>query len=165
MKLVTLLSAAALLVLPLRAGDYDALGKTLKHAWPRCNTVAVVCDAASSHGAVEALAASLPGLKLMVVDVKGPQELGKAIATLGQHRPDAVVLVAGDHVVGDGSSAASFLIQRMAALKVPTAATTEQALKQGAVLAVGPGTGGKVMANAHAAGATGAAIPAGAVQI
>lgn len=165
MKLVTLLSAAILVALPLRAGDYDALGKTLKHAWPRCSTVAVVCDATSSRGAVDALAASLPGLKLMVVDVKGPQEVGKAVATLNQHRPDAVVLVAGDHVVGDGSSAASFLIQRMAAIKVPTVGITPEAVKQGAVLAVGPDTGGKVMGNARAASVTGTTLPPGAVRI
>lgn len=165
MKLVTLLSAAALLAAPLTAGDYDALGKTIKHTWPKCGTIAVVCDASASHGAVESLASALPGVKLMVVDVKGPQEVGKAVATLGSRKPDAVVLVAGDHVAGDGSSAASFLIQRMAAAKVPTAATTEQGVKQGAVLGVGPGTGGKLLANAKAATATGAAIPQGAVQL
>ncbi len=165
MKLVTLLSAAALLAAPLSAGDYDALGKAIKHTWPKCSTVAVVCDATSSREAVDSLAGSLPGVKLVVVDVKGPQEVGRAVSTLGQRHPDAVVLVAGDHVIGDGTSAASFLIQRMAAVKVPTAATTEQAVKQGAVLAVGPGTGGRVIANTKAASATGAAIPSGAVQI
>ena len=165
MKLATLLPAIALLCVPLKAGDYDALGKTIKHAWPKCGTIAVVCDASASHDAVESLASALPGVKLMVVDVKGPQEVGKAVATLGSRKPDAVVLVAGDHVAGDGSSAASFLIQRMAAAKVPTAATTEQGVKQGAVMGVGPGTGGKLLANAKAASATGAAIPQGAVQI
>ncbi|HEX9082918.1 MAG TPA: hypothetical protein VF768_11605, partial [Holophagaceae bacterium] len=93
------------------------------------------------------------------------QEVGRAISTLGSRHPDAVVLLAGDPVIGDGTSAATFLIQRMAAAKVPTAATTEQAVKQGAVLAVGPGTGGKLVANAKAASITGAAIPAGAIQI
>jgi ABC-type uncharacterized transport system substrate-binding protein len=165
MKLVTLLSAAALLSMPLTAGDYDALGKAIRHTWPQCGTIAVVCDASASKGAVDSLASSLPGIKLMVVDVKGPQEMGKAMGTLGARKPDAVILLAGDHVAGDGSSAASFLIQRMAAAKVPTAATTEAGVKQGAVMGVGPGTGGRLLANAKAASATGAAVPQGATQI
>ena len=164
MKLVTLLSAVALLCAPLKAGDYDALGKTIKHTWPHCGTIAVVCDASASKGAVESLAGALPGVTLMVLDVKGPQEVGKAIATLAARRPGAVVLVAGDHVAGDGSMAATFLIQRMAAVKVPTVATTEQGVKQGAVLAVGPSTGGRLLANAKAAGATVVTLPPGAVQ-
>ena len=49
----------------------------------------------------------------------------------------------------------------MAAAKVPTAATTEAGVKQGAVMGVGPGTGGRLLANAKAASATGAAVPPG----
>ena len=162
MKLVTLLSAAALLAAPLAAGDYDALGKTIKHTWPKCGTIAVVCDASASHGAVESLASALPGVKLMVVDVKGPQEVGKAVAALGSRKPDAVVLVAGDHVAGDGTAVASFIIQRMAVLKIPTVATTEAAVKQGAVLAIGSGTGGKLMANVKVANVAGVSVPPGA---
>ena len=165
MKLVTLLSAAVLLAAPLTAGDYDALGKAIKHTWPQCGNIAVVCDASASHGSIDALASALPGVKLMVVDVKGPQDIGKAVGALASRKPDAVVLVAGDHVAGDGSSAASFLIQRMAAAKVPTAATTEAGVKQGAVMGVGPGTGGSLIANAKAASATGAPVPQGAAAI
>jgi ABC-type uncharacterized transport system substrate-binding protein len=165
MKLVTLLSAAALMTAPLLAGDYDALGKAVRHAWPQVATVAVVCDSASSKGAVEAIASALPGVKLIVIDVKGQQDMGKALGTLGSRRPDAVILVAGDKVAGDGSSAASFLIQRMAAAKVPTVATTEAGVRQGAVLGVGPGTGGKLLANAKVAAVAGVTVPSGASQI
>lgn len=165
MKLVTFLSAAALLAAPLAAGDYDALGRTLRLALPKCGTVAVVCDSSHSKASVDAIAGAMPGMKLIVVDVKAPQDMGRALSTLGSRRPDAVVLVAGDKIAGDGTSAASFLIQRMASTKVPTLATTEQGVRQGAALGVGPSTSGKVMANAKWAGATGVAIPAGASQI
>lgn len=165
MKLVTLLSAAALLATPLTASDYDAIGKALRHAWPQVVTVAVVCDSAGSKGALEAIAGALPGMKLMVVDVKGPQDMGKALGMLGSRRPDAVVLVAGDKVVGDGSSAASFLIQRMAAAKVPTVATTEAGVRQGAVLGVGPSTGGRLLGNAKVASVAGVNLPASATSI
>jgi ABC-type uncharacterized transport system substrate-binding protein len=104
-------------------------------------------------------------MKVMVVDVKGPQDMGKAIGTLTGRKPDAVVLLAGDHVAGDGSSAATFLIQRMAAAKIPTGATTEAGVKQGAALAIGPGTGGKLMSNAKVAAVAGVTVPAGATAM
>ena len=165
MKLVTLLSAATLLAAPLSAGDYDAIGKAMRQAWPQVATVAVVCDSVGSKSALEAITSALPGVKLIVVDVKGQADMGKALGTLSSRHPDAVVLVAGDRVVGDGSSAATFLIQRMAAAKVPTLATTEAGVRQGAVLGIGPGTGGKLLANAKVAGVAGVTIPAGASQI
>ncbi|BDU70803.1 hypothetical protein GETHOR_29040 [Geothrix oryzae] len=165
MKLVTLLSAAALMTASLSAGDYDALGKAMRSTWPQMSTVAVVCDSAHSKGAVDAISGAMTGMKIIVIDVKGPQDMGKALGTLGGRRPDAVVLVAGDKVAGDGTSAASFLIQRMAASKVPTLATTEAGVRQGAVLGVGPGTGGKLLGNAKVAGVAGVSLPANASQI
>lgn len=164
MKLATLLTAA-LFAAPLCASDYDALGKAMRQALPQAATVGVVCDSAHSKGALEAIAGALPGVKLVVVDVKGQQDMGKALGTLGSRRPDAVVLVAGDKVAGDGSSAATFLIQRMAAAKVPTVATTEAGVRQGAVLGVGPGTGGRLLANPKLASMTGVTLPAGASAI
>ena len=165
MKLVNVLSATALLTTALGASDYDAVGKALRSAWPQVATVAVVCDSAANKTALEAISGALPGLKLIVVDVKGPQDMGKALGTLGTRHPDAVLLVAGDKIAGDGTSAATFLIQRMAAAKVPTVATTEQGVRQGAVLGMGPGTGGKLLANAKVAGVAGVTVPAGASQI
>ena len=149
----------------LAAGDYDALLGAMKKSWPQCATIAVVCDANSSKAALATLTGAASGMKVMVVDVKGPQDMGKAIGTLTGRKPDAVVLLAGDHVAGDGSSAASFLIQRMAAMKVPTGATTEAGVKQGAALGIGPGTGGKLMSNAKVAAVAGVPVPAGATSL
>ena len=165
MKLRALLCTPFLLTVPLAAGDYDALARTLRQAWPQCATVALVCDTAGSKGAIDAITGAMTGMKVIVVDVKGPQDIGKAVATLTGRRPDAVVLVAGDKVAGDGSGAAAFLIQRMAAAKVPTVATTEVGVRQGAVLGLGAGTDGKLLANAKVAGVAGVTIPAGASQI
>jgi hypothetical protein len=165
MKPVAFLSAALLLAAPLRAGDYDALGKAVRHAWPSVATVGVVCDSTNSKGALNAIATAIPGMKLIVIDVKSTQDMGKALAALGTRHPDVVFLVAGDKVAGDGTGAAAFLIQRMAAGKVPTAATTEAGVRQGAALGVGPGTSGKLLANAKVAGVAGVSIPADATQI
>jgi ABC-type uncharacterized transport system substrate-binding protein len=156
---------SALVSMTLAAGDYDAVIGAMKKAWPQVGTVAVVCDANGSKAALSALTAAAGGLKVMVVDVKGPQDMGKAIGTLTGRKPDAVILLSGDKVAGDGSSAASFLIQRMAALKVPAVATTEAGVKQGAALGIGPGTGGKLMSNAKVAAVAGVAVPAGATAI
>ena len=155
----------ALTASALVAGDYDALLGALKKSWPNCHTIAVVCDSGGSKAALAALTGASGGMNLMVVDVKGPQDMGKAIGMLSGRRPDGVILLAGDHVAGDGSSAASFLIQRMAAMKVPTAATTEAGVKQGAALGIGPGTGGKLMSNAKVAAMVGVAVPAGATAL
>jgi ABC-type uncharacterized transport system substrate-binding protein len=141
----------------------DRLLGAMKKSWPNTQTIAVVCDSNGSKVALAAVTGAAGGMRLMVVDVKGPQDMGKAIGTLSGRKPDAVILLAGDHVAGDGSSAASFLIQRMAAMKVPTAATTEAGVKQGAALGIGPGTGGKLMSNAKVAAVAGVAVPAGAV--
>jgi len=155
----------ALAASTLVAGDYDAMFSAMKKAWPTCETIAVVCDTNGSKTALSTLTGAANGYKVMVVDVKGPQDMGKAIGTLTGRKPDAIVLLAGDRIAGDGSSAATFLIQRMAALKVPTAATTEAGVKQGAALGIGPGTGGKLLSNAKVAAVAGVAVPAGATSL
>ena len=156
----------ALLAAPLlHAGDYDAVIGAMKKFWPGRTSIAVVCDASSSRGALTELTAVASGMRVLVVDVKGPQDVGKAISTLSQHHPSALVLIAGDHVAGDGSAAASFLIQRMAAEKIPTAATTQEGVKQGAAIGIGPGTGGKLYANARVAAVAGVPVPPGATPL
>ena len=149
----------------LKAGDYDALLGAMRKAWPGRTKVAVVCDANASRDALKELTSAAAGMQVLVVDVRGPQDMGKAIGTLSSHRPEAIILLAGDHVAGDGSAAASFLIQRMAAMKIPTAATTEAGVKQGASLGVGPGTGGKLLANARVASVAGVSVPPGATAL
>ena len=165
MRLSARFGTAALFSCALVAGDYDAIGKAMRVAWPHVATVAIVCDASSSKSVLETLVGSLPGMKVFVLDVKGPQDMGKALGTLASRHPDAVLLLANDRVVGDGSSAATFLIQRMAAIKVPTVAITEAGVRQGAVLGIGPGTGGKLLANTKVAGVAGVSLPAGATPI
>ncbi|MCM2249368.1 MAG: hypothetical protein NDI58_02185 [Geothrix sp.] len=164
-RIASLILMPVLSSVALMAGDYDAVIGAMKKAWPQVETVAVVCDSNGSKASLGALTGAAGGLKVVVVDVKGPQDMGKAIATLTGRKPDAVILLAGDKVAGDGSSAASFLIQRMAAIKIPTAATSEAGVKQGAALGIGPGTGGKLMSNAKVAAVAGVAVPAGATAL
>ncbi|HCZ33349.1 MAG TPA: hypothetical protein DHV93_07775 [Holophagaceae bacterium] len=164
-RISSLILIPVLSSMALTAGDYDALIGAMKKAWPQVGTLAVVCDANGSKASLGTLTGAAGGMKVIVVDVKGPQDMGKAIATLAGRKPDAVILLAGDKVAGDGSSAASFLIQRMAAIKIPTAATSEAGVKQGAALGIGPGTGGRLLSNAKVAAVAGVAVPAGATAL
>jgi ABC-type uncharacterized transport system substrate-binding protein len=161
-SLALILTAASVSAI---AGDYDALMAAIKKTWPDKHNVAVVCDQGGSKNNVQILASAANGMKILLIDVKGPQDMGKALGTLSGQKPDLVVLIAGDKVAGDGSPAATFLIQRMAGAKVPVAATTEAGVKQGAVVAVGPGTGGKLLVNAKAAALSGVSVPEGGTAI
>lgn len=147
------------------AGEYDALISAIKKTWPDKHNVAIVCDQGGSKNNIQVLASAASGMKITLIDVKGPQDMGKALGTLTAQKPDVVVLVNGDRVAGDGSPAATFLIQRMAGIKIPVAATTEAGVKQGAVVAVGPATGGKLLVNPKAAALSGVAVPEGGTAI
>lgn len=155
----------ALTGLTASAGDYDQVMAAIRKAWPERTRVAVVCDQGQSMAAIQSVAVAASGMKVIVVDVKGPQDMGRALGTLTSQKPDVLVLVAGDRVAGDGSAAATFLIQRLAGQKVPVAATTEAGVKQGAVLGIGPGTAGKLLVNAKAATAVGVAAPEGGTPV
>lgn len=159
LSLAFLLTAAASTAM---AGDYDALISAIKKTWPDKHNVAIVCDQGGSKGTVQTLATAASGMKITLVDVKGPQDMGKALGALSSQKPDVVILVNGDRVAGDGSSAATFLIQRMASIKVPVVATSEAGVKQGAVVAV---AGGKLLVNPKAAALSGVAVPEGGTAI
>jgi ABC-type uncharacterized transport system substrate-binding protein len=155
-------AAAGLLSVALWGGDFDQLVATVKKNWPERTVFAVVCDAAASKPKIDALAAATgAGMKISVVDVKGPQDVGKAVSALGNQKPQVLVLIPGDRIAGDGQAGATFLVQRLAAQHIPSVATTEAGAKQGAVFAVGPGTAGKVFVNSKSAAVAGVSVPEG----
>jgi ABC-type uncharacterized transport system substrate-binding protein len=159
-------AAAGFLSLAAWGGDFDQLIQVLKKAWPDKTTIAVVAEVASSKAKVDALAAACGGgMKIAVIDVKGPQDVGKAVGALANQKPHVLVLIPGDRVAGDGQAGATFLIQRLASQHIPTIATTEAGVKQGAVFAVGPGTGGKLLVNPKSATVAGVAVPEGGTPV
>ena len=148
------------------SSDFDQLIQTLKKTWPDKTTLAVVADSSSSKAKIEALAAAAGGgMKISVVDVKGPQDLGKAVGAVGNQKPHVLVLIPGDRIAGDGQAGAAFLIQRLASQHIPAIATTEAGVKQGAVFAVGPGTGGKLMVNPKSATVANVSVPDGGTPV
>ncbi len=157
---------SAALALPALAGEFDQLVGTLRKAWPDRTAWAVVCDTTASKARLDALgAAAGAGARIIVIDVKNPQDMGKALGALMSQQAQVLLLIPGDRVAGDGQTGATFLIQRMATQKIPTVATTEAGAKQGAVFAVGPGTGGRVLVNAKIAQMVGANPPDGGVPV
>lgn len=147
------------------ASDFDQVVQVLKKTWPDKTLIAVVVDASGSKPKVDALAAAATGMKIALIDVKGPQDMGKAVGALMSQKPHVLVLIPGDRVAGDGQPGATFLIQRMAAQHVPTIATSESGAKQGAVFAVGPGTGGKLLVNPKSATVAGVSVPEGGTPV
>jgi len=143
------------------AGDYDQLVSVVRKAWPDRNTVAVVCNRAADETGLKALQAAAGNWKILVMDVKVLPDLGKALTMINSRKADMVVLIAGDHVAGDGTQGATFLIQRLVTMKIPVIATTEGAAKQGAVIAAGKGTGGRVLVNPKFASLVGVGLPEG----
>ena len=160
-----LLPALLAIALPAWAGEFEAMVSALKKTWPERTVIAVVCDTGFSKGRLDALAAACGGMKIAAVDVKSPQDVGKAVGALGSQHAQVLVLIPGDRITGDGAPGATFLIQRLAASKIPAIATSEAALKQGAVFAVGAGTGGKLLTNPKAATVSGVSAPEGGTPV
>lgn len=158
--------ALALGACALQAGDFDQMVQVLKKAWPDKTTLVVVAEVSSSKPKIDALAAAVgSGMKIAVVDVKGPQDLGKAVSAVMGQKPHVMVLIPGDRVAGDGQAGATFLIQRLAGQHIPAIATTEAGVKQGAVFAMGPGTGGKLLVNPKSATVAGVSVPEGGTPV
>lgn len=157
------MAAVVSVAFPAVAGDFDQVLAAVRKAWPERSQMAVVCDASLNKAAINSLAAAASGMNISVMDVKGPQDIGKVVAALSGKRPDFLVLIPGDRVAGEGQPGASFIIQRMASLKVPVVATSEAGVKQGAVMGMGPTTGSRLFSNAKAAALAGVVVPVGSV--
>jgi len=156
---------AGMLPLAAFAGEFDQLASTLRKVWPERTAWAVVCDASLSKGKLDELISAAGGARVAVVDVKSPQDMGKALGALAAQKCQVLVLIPGDRIAGDGQTGAAFLIQRMAVQKVPAVATSEAGAKQGAVFAIGPATGGKIFINAKIAHLVGTTTPEGGIPI
>lgn len=155
-----LVALQVLLALPVHAEEFDQLVAVVKKTWPDRKEVAMVCDTTASQPFVDDLRKVAGGsLKVKVYEVRGPGDIGRVIGQITATKTDLLVLVPSDPVAGDGLKEAEYLIKKLAASKIPTVATTEIGVRQGALIGVGPGTGGVVFVNAKAAGVVGLPLP------
>ncbi len=151
MKSVRTLLTGLLLIgsCSLFAGDYDSLFKTVKANWPNRKMAAVVCDLEMSRFAVADLAAAAhaAGISLQAVNVKADKDVDAAKTSIYNMRPDFIVMVDSDPVLGIHGKLTKSFISSALNIGVPSVSTHGDFLKVGGVLAVGPKTEGKVLAS------------------
>ena len=149
------------LALPLSASEFGELVAVLKKTWPERREVAMVCNLSVSQPFVDDLVkAAGTSLRVKVYEVKSPSDIGRVVNKILEAKADLLVLVPSDPVAGDGLKEAEYLIKKLAGSKVPTVATTESGVRQGALIGVGPGTEGVVFVNPRAASVVGLPLPA-----
>ena len=170
MNLSSLIRRAVLvggLTLPLAAGDYDDVLKSVRSAWPDKTTGAAICSVDFNQLALMDLAESAKTLNinLLIMNVKSPKELRTTLNVLLAKRPGFLVLIDEDPVLGVKSGNTRFIIAQAGARKIPTVAITEEAIKLGAVFAIGPATGGKLITNQKEANRMGVPLPEEMVAI
>jgi len=132
------------------AGDYDELAKTLKANWPERKSAVVVCDLELSRFAVAdlATAARAVGISLQAVNVKADSDVDRAKSTINGMRPDLVVLIESDPILGlQGKHTKSF-VSNASNRGIPSVGINSEILKVGGVLAIGTKTAGKLIASA-----------------
>lgn len=155
-----------LLAVPASASEFDQLVAVLKKTWPERKEVAMVCDLNASQPFVDDLLKAAGGtLKVKVYEVRGPGDIGRVMSQIVGTKADVLVLVPSDPVAGDGLKEAEYLIKKLAGSRIPTVATTESGVRQGALIGVGPGTGGVVFVNPKAAAVVGLGLPANGKSI
>ncbi|HJU82674.1 MAG TPA: hypothetical protein VJ600_00545 [Holophagaceae bacterium] len=133
--------ALLLAALPATPGDTAKLFSAARSAWPDSTHFAVVCDYNNSREAVQELAANANGFQLLtIVDVRRPEDIGKAMSTAIARGPAFLMLLPKDPVVRDGSFAATQMISSLDGYHIPTVGTKTVALDQGAYFVLGDET-------------------------
>ena len=139
--------AAGLAAFP-QANGTDQILAVARNTWPGSQTVGIVCNYAKSGESIRAMLDSFaPGSAIKVMDVRHTDHIATACVILGRINPKYVLLLPNDPLVHDGSFEASFVIARMNYQKIPTLATTPNALSQGAWAVMGPATGNVLQVN------------------
>jgi hypothetical protein len=132
--------------LGLAASEFTPLASVAKATWPTMNHVGVVCDAAAGRAEIQALREALGSdATLLVMDTRNSAELSRAVSGLRARNVDYVVLMPGDRIFRDGAFYSTALIGQLSIHGIPSVGTTEKAIQQGAVFAVGAGTGGELL--------------------
>jgi ABC-type uncharacterized transport system substrate-binding protein len=131
------------------AGDYDTLFQTIKANWPERKTAVVACNLEMSRFAVADLleAAKKAGITVQAINTKTDKDVDTTRGVLNKMRPDFLVLVDSDPVLGTQSKETKSLISNSLNIGIPTVGINADFLKSGGALAVGPKTDGKVIAN------------------
>lgn len=162
MKPFRSLSALVLGLAPLAAGapDFNPLLAVARQTWPEKQHLAVVCNAAATWDGIQALAAAAtPGSLITVVDTRTASALPAALRVLEARKADFLVVMPTDPIYFDGGFQATLLVHGLARRGVPSVGTSSVSLRQGAVYAIGEGTGGQLLVTDKVRGTVSVILP------
>ena len=130
-----------------QAAEFGPLMDVVHRTWPEKKHIGVVADYRRSEEAILALAREAgAGSTITVVDTRSAGQVEKAGHLLNNLvKPDYLVLLPEDSMVWDGSFSATRLLGQAARAGIPAIGTSAKAIRQGAVFAMGEGTGMELM--------------------
>lgn len=153
-------SALALVGLAAQASEFTPLLSVTQATWPGRNHIGVVCDYAMSRDQIESLRqAAGAGSTITVVDARRESQLPGARAALRERKADFLVLLPKGGVFSEGNFLCTKLVRSLAMEGMPSIGTTSKAIKQGAVFAVGEGTGWTLQVNDRLVGTISVELP------
>ena len=152
--------ALALVGCSLVAEDFSKLMQVVHQSWPDKSHIGVICDYAFSRDAVQKLADSAgPGSYITVMDTRHIDYCARAAIGLSNRNINYMVLIPTDRIAWDGSYGATVGVRMLARKGVPSIGTTNKAVKQGAVFAVGDGTNGEIIVTKELIGTVEVVLP------
>ncbi len=118
------------------AGNFDSLIQDASQRFSKHREAMVVCNLEANKAVVAELAAAAKAqnIELRAVNVASPKDIDQAYSILQGQRPDFVVVVDTDSVLGGQARATKTFIRTVKNMGIPTVATGSEALKVGAVL-------------------------------
>ena len=131
---------AAILCAPLMGGDYDHVFDVVKENWPERTQAMAFCDKDLNQMALIELAdtAKAHNISLLIVDLRDEKEYNKTVASALNRKPDFVLILDDDALLGGKGRLTPRLIYRVGGREIPAVGISKEAVKAGAVLAAGP---------------------------
>jgi hypothetical protein len=159
------LAVCAVLSTSLLAGDYGHVLDVVSQAWPERAKGVVLCSLEANQFTLLDLVdtAKERGLNLTIVNMKELKALDKTIATTLSRRPDFVLIIDDDPILGSKGTALPRLLARAASLGIPTVGMSVEPLKVGGAIAAGAAVTDKVYFNEVVLKTLKLPIPDGAV--
>jgi hypothetical protein len=142
------------------AEDFKPLMAAVRSTWPGQNRIGIVCDYTNNKEQIDQLA-KLAGsnASIGVVDCKNSQHAAVAALTLIRYQPKFMVLLPRDAVYGEGRFNATAVVRYLAIYGIPSVGTGPEAIKQGAIFAVGEPTKGELLVNSKLNGSISVIMP------
>jgi hypothetical protein len=158
-------AVAALSSVTLLGGDYSHLLEVVKTNWPERSKGMAICSLQANQFTLLDLVdnAKEKGISLVIVNIKEMKEMEKTLGSALNRRPDFILIIDDDTVLGSKSTLIAKVVSRAAVKGIPTIGLSVDPLKFGAVLAVAAAADAPIYVNMAAAKQLKVDLPAGAV--